>query len=222
MALETLLATVPFAAFAQAVPSDIVQMAVQARSADPGGTAATLASCWADSVHTAAPRLQFCLAYEVAAASGGNASDSGIGGMTTAERESSYLARLGVPAAARQSEIDRIRGMISPASVAVDKVQVGDTYKGRLTGGRGTLTLDKTPEGAWHVGLSVSGHGCAGHVEGTAREDGNAISLLRASDGEECSLTITRGAGTVTIVENQCPIFHGGSCDFNGKLKLAR
>ncbi len=221
LALGALLATVPSAASASAVPPDVAGMAAQARSADPGAAAGTLASCWADSVHTARPRLQFCLAYEVAA-SGGTLAGPSIAGVSPVARVAAYFSRLGVPVEARKAELDRIRALVSPGSATASSTAAVEAYKGRLDGGRGTLSIARAMDGSVHVSIGVSGHGCAGQVDGTAHQEGAALSLLRAANGDECSLKITRGPGSATIVENRCPIFHGGSCDFNGTLHLAR
>jgi hypothetical protein len=217
--IGALLVANPAVASAPAVPADVVGMAVDVGSSDPGASASTLASCWADSAHTAPSRLQFCLAYEVVA-SHGNLAGPSIRGVSPSARSATYLSRLGVPASSRKAELDRLRSMVSAKGITSGE-SAAETYTGELVGGSGTLSIGKGREGVMHVSIGVSGHGCAGHVEGNAREDGPTLRLVRASNGDECSLDITRGHRSATVVEHRCPIFHGASCDFGGTLQAA-
>ncbi|MGD9980007.1 MAG: hypothetical protein AB7H66_11565 [Hyphomonadaceae bacterium] len=99
----------------------------------------------------------------------------------------------------------------SPSSV------VGE-YTGDFDGGSGTVTITGAP-GRYHAALRMSDTGCFGEIAGPAREDARGNLTIAPSDGDGCTVRLTRTANGLDVEEDSCTSMHGAACAFSGSVE---
>ena len=90
------------------------------------------------------------------------------------------------------------------------------TYRGQLGGSVGeSLKVGPVHEGKSWIAVYVGAPGhCLGDMAGQATVRGDVLELIKV-DGDDCGLTIHRGATGATITESNCTLDHGLSCSFD-------
>ncbi len=102
-------------------------------------------------------------------------------------------------------------------------------FEGNWRGGRGNYQQDaditKTADGTWEASLTVGTPGCSGGFDGVGKVEGDAL-LLRPKEpfgaDDKCVMTVKRKGAGLEIEEDGCLAWHGASCEFSGKYRMAK
>lgn len=99
-------------------------------------------------------------------------------------------------------------------------------FEGRYVGGdrsyRQQLTIKKRADGRFDVTAVVGTEGCSGLVEARAAAAGDGLKAEAAFDGGTCVLTLRRTTSGVSVQTENCGVFHGAACDFDGDYRKRR
>ena len=115
----------------------------------------------------------------------------------------------------RQAVAKSASASVTPTASA--KHPIAGLWRGKLEGD-GEMQITATPDG-FDVVLDVSTENCAGNIEGSAQLNGKTLTLRKKENDQTCIITANFEKGRVTVMENDCMLYHGMACGFTGTLE---
>jgi len=93
-------------------------------------------------------------------------------------------------------------------------------WRGKLEGD-GEMQIMATRDG-FDIVLDVSTENCGGKIEGRAQLNGKTLTLRKKEKDQTCIITANFEKGQVTVMEDNCMLYHGMTCGFSGTLEKVK